>query len=372
MPLKICVYAISKNEEKFVERFCESAKQADLILITDTGSTDNTVEVAKKCGAVVHEICVTPFRFDLARNASLALLPKDLDVCVMMDMDEVLEEGWREEIEKLWVPGTTRMQYVFDWGQGHLFNAAKIHARHGYFWHHPCHEYPVVDARIQEVLVATPKLLISHYPDASKSRGQYLDLLALSIKEDPHCPRNAFYFARELYYYGQWDEAIKQLDRYLALPGATWYHERCYAMRTKGLCFEAKGDIANAESWMLKAAAEAPDTREPWLLLADLYRKLGRWAECYAMAKRALSLTMRELVYTCEPASWGMRPYDLASLGAWYIGLHEEALELNAKAMEFEPNDERLKANQELMLALRQTAKESSLDPRLAENYCGA
>ena len=40
--MKIAVYAISKNEEQFVKRFCESAKDADLILIADTGSTDNT------------------------------------------------------------------------------------------------------------------------------------------------------------------------------------------------------------------------------------------------------------------------------------------------------------------------------------------
>ena len=40
MALKIAVYAISKNEEQFVKRFCVSAKDADLILIADTGSED--------------------------------------------------------------------------------------------------------------------------------------------------------------------------------------------------------------------------------------------------------------------------------------------------------------------------------------------
>ncbi len=42
--MKIAVYAISKNEEQFVQRFCDSAQDADLILIADTGSTDKTVE----------------------------------------------------------------------------------------------------------------------------------------------------------------------------------------------------------------------------------------------------------------------------------------------------------------------------------------
>ena len=40
----------------------------------DTGSTDETVALARENGAVVHDICITPWRFDLARNAALALV----------------------------------------------------------------------------------------------------------------------------------------------------------------------------------------------------------------------------------------------------------------------------------------------------------
>ena len=100
--MKIAISAISKNEAQFVERFIASCKDADHISIADTGSTDETVELAKKYGATVHEICITPWRFDLARNAALALLPKDIDVVISLDLDEVLEDGWREEIERVW------------------------------------------------------------------------------------------------------------------------------------------------------------------------------------------------------------------------------------------------------------------------------
>ncbi len=37
---RIAVYAISKNEAQLVQRFCDSARDADLIMIADTGSTD--------------------------------------------------------------------------------------------------------------------------------------------------------------------------------------------------------------------------------------------------------------------------------------------------------------------------------------------
>ena len=41
---KVCVYAIAKNEEKFVKKWYESMKEADKIYVLDTGSTDKTFE----------------------------------------------------------------------------------------------------------------------------------------------------------------------------------------------------------------------------------------------------------------------------------------------------------------------------------------
>jgi len=166
--MKICVYAISKNEEMFVERFCNSAKDADLILIADTGSTDMTADLAQDCGAQVHEICITPWRFDDARNAALALIPKDIDVCVSLDLDEELQPGWREEIERVWTKGTTRLRYGFDWGAGIVFKYEKIHARHGYRWTHPCHEYPI-PYLIDEQYADTDMLMVIHKPDKPRA-----------------------------------------------------------------------------------------------------------------------------------------------------------------------------------------------------------
>ena len=50
---KIVVYAISKNEEKFVDRWVASMNEADEIYVLDTGSTDNTVNKLKELGATV-------------------------------------------------------------------------------------------------------------------------------------------------------------------------------------------------------------------------------------------------------------------------------------------------------------------------------
>lgn len=344
--MKICVYAISKNEAHFVKRFCESAKDADLILIADTGSTDGLPEEAALHGATVHHIGISPWRFDLARNAALALVPRDMDVCISLDIDEVLQPGWREEIERVWIKGqTTRLRYMFDWGCGIAFYYEKIHARNGYHWHHPCHEYPVPDGRITEVWAQTDMLLAVHKPDPTKSRGQYMDLLELSVKEDPDCPRNAFYYARELSFHRRWWESVEACKSYLKLPRATWHNERCYAYRVMGRCYIEMGLPEEAEKAFFAAAGEAPNTREPWCELAMLTYRQSRWEECFAFAMRALKIVDREKVYTCDPEVWGSQPHDLASIAAWHLGLKGISIEQACLAVEKEPENERLQAN---------------------------
>ena len=343
--LKIAVSAISKNEAEFVQRFCDSAKDADLICIADTGSDDDTVKLALECGAKVHDICISPWRFDLARNAAIALLPRDIDIVISLDLDEVLEPGWRDEIERVWQENTTRLRYKFDWGCGISFFYEKIFSRHGYRFHHPVHEYPRPDGRTNEIYAHTDMLLVSHHPDPTKSRGQYMPLLELAIKEDPHCPRNAFYHARELTFYSRWQEAITALNRYLTMPEATWPNERCYAMRLLGKAHEELGMVHEGLKWYRLACAEAPDTREPWCELATITYRLNMWPESYGAALSALNIKDKQAVYTMDPSVWTEKPYDYASIAAWRLGLKEQAIEFCKKALEFNPTDSRLLTN---------------------------
>jgi glycosyltransferase involved in cell wall biosynthesis len=348
--MKIAVYAISKNESQFVERFCRSAKDADVILIADTGSTDNTVELARSHGAIVHNVFINPWRFDKARDAALSLIPSDVDVCISLDLDEELQEGWREEIERVWQEDTTRLRYKFDWGMGIAFYYEKIHHRKGYHWHHPCHEYPVPDVRTNEVWAHTDMLLVVHKPDSTKSRGQYLDLLKVAVTEDPRCPRNAFYYARELTFYRHWNEAIAELNRYLALPAATWENERCYAMRLMGKCYDELGDFNNALKWHRLAVAEAPNTREPWVELAMFAYTKSMWLESYYAATSALQIVNKQDVYTMNPDVWTEQPHDLASIAAWHLGLKDKAVEHCQTALGYAPANERIQSNLQMMV----------------------
>lgn len=344
--MKIAVYAIALNEEKFAARFCEAAHDADLIFVADTGSTDDTCSILQVHGATVVNISIKPWRFDDARNTALALLPDDIDVCVSLDLDEVLQPGWREEIERVWTPGTTRLRYGFDWGCGIAFQYEKIHARFGYRWICPVHEYPVPD-RINEVYANTDKLLVVHQPDPEKSRGQYLDLLRVSTQENPTEPRNAFYYARELSFRSQWREAIVEAKRYLSLPRANWANERCYAMRVIARSHQGLGEWSDALKWAREACSEAPDTREPWHDLALCCYRTSRWAEALGAALTCLQVTRREKIYTVDPLVWGAAPHDLAAIAAYNLGQYALALEHAKQAVEIQPDDLRLRQNLE-------------------------
>ena len=105
---KVCVYAICKNESKFVQRWLESMSEADGIYVLDTGSEDGSPELLRSLGARVSAGHIEPWRFDRARNASLALVPEDTDICVCTDLDEVFHPGWRAALEAQWTAGAGR------------------------------------------------------------------------------------------------------------------------------------------------------------------------------------------------------------------------------------------------------------------------
>lgn len=343
--MKAAIYTIALNERQFVDRWYESAKDADYLLIADTGSTDGTVQRARELGINVIEIRVNPWRFDDARNAALAALPIDIDMCVSLDMDEVITPGWKEILADAWERGVNRPRYkhIWSWNEdgtpGLEFSYDHIHGRKGFRWRHPVHEC-IYSYGIEEKQDWLEGIETHHHPDPTKSRSQYLPLLALSVKEDPYNDRNAFYYGRELYFYGQYEEAARELQRHLSLPTARWAPERAASMR-----FIGKSLPNEAEKWFRKAIEEAPGRREPYVDLVKLYYNKQDWEHCLEAAEAALEIKEKPLEYLCEAESWGFAPYDYASIAAYRLGQFKKALEYAKTALSMSPDDERLQAN---------------------------
>lgn len=352
---KICVYAICKNEEKFVDRWMDAVSEADIVVVTDTGSSDNTVKRLRARGAVVYTEIISPWRFDTARNLAIDHIPEDADICVSNDLDEIFEPGWRQKLEDAWQPFHTRARYLFTWSYnsdgtpGKQFGMEKAHRRHGFRWVHPVHEVLEYTGQDQDISVWVEGMVLNHYPDLSKPRTQYLPLLELSTQENPLDDRAMFWLGREYFYNQKYDRCIETLTRHLSLPTASWDEERCASMRYISGCYQARGDFKQARAWLYKAIAECPKIREPYLQLATLGYLENDWPLVFLMTEGALKITEKSGSYLMEPEAWGASLYDLGAICCYRLGLFQKSYTYGAKACELEPENERLKSNLELI-----------------------
>ena len=351
--MKICVYAICKNEEKHVKRWVSSMQEADEIYVLDTGSTDNTKKLLESLNVKVTRKIISPWRFDVARNESLKLVPEDTDICVCTDLDEVFIPGWRKLLEKEWTENATRARYNYNWSLDKNnnplvnFYIEKIHTRHNYKWTHPVHEV-LTYTKETEKIITIPNLTVNHFPDSTKSRSSYLPLLELSIQEDPENDRNMHYLGREYMYYGKWDKAIATLKKHLSLKSATWKDERAASMRFISRCYKNLKDYANARYFLDQAIKETPHLRDALVERAILEYELKNYSETEKYCLKALQIRTHEKSYINEPFSWDNTLYDLLAISCYYLNKTSYAILFNDLALETEPTNQRLLANKEI------------------------
>ncbi|MDO4362994.1 MAG: glycosyltransferase [Clostridia bacterium] len=351
--MKISVYAISKNEEKFVERWVASMSEADEIYVADTGSTDNTVKLLQSKGVIVNQINIKPWRFDEARNKSLEFVSEDTDICVCTDLDEVFTPGWRKELEEKWTNDTTNASYKYIWNfdeNGNpqtSFYIEKIHLRHNFKWIHPVHEVLKYTGTKEQKYITLNETVLKHYPDNTKSRGQYLPLLELSVKEESNDDRNMHYLGREYMFYKMYDKSIETLKKHLAMPSAKWRDERCASMRYIAKCHMAKKEYEKAEKWFENAIKEAPYLREPYIEYAQLEYELKRWSKVTELIESALKITNRPMTYISESYCWNYVPYDMLAIAYFNLGNYPLSLKNAVTAYFLESDNQRLKDNVE-------------------------
>lgn len=217
---KICVYAICKNEMKFVDRWLTSLhKESDYIVVLDTGSTDGTFEYLQndhrvyKCEQKIFD----PWRFDTARNYSMTLIPEDTTICVVSDLDQTFREGWSESLKREFDSGFNCVagpiiDYDDDNNEIKRFLSYNVHSNDSSWrWERPVHEGLRTDG--EERLVTVEDFVIEHHPDYTKSRDGYLDILRSEYEENYHDPMCAIYYGCELEFRGFPDESFEVFKR---------------------------------------------------------------------------------------------------------------------------------------------------------------
>lgn len=371
---KICVYAITKNEEQFVERWYESMKEADSIVVLDTGSTDNTVKKLLELGVSVNIEIIDPWRFDVARNEAMKMVPDDCNILISTDLDEILEPGWSKPLRERWIDGVhQRAEYKYTWSHGangedgRVFRYNKIHTK-DWEWRAPVHELLYNkntnsnNYYSNECLDLFDKVHLHHYPDQTKSRASYLPLLELRAEENPDDYYGLIYLAHEYYYRGLYRKSIDLLDK-IVIQFDSYIDSvdkaSCYLF--KGDSFKALADI-EADSYTAKVylysasiaylnAIEIDETyREPYLDLAKVYLSEKNYALAEYYIKEGIRKSYRHYSWLERDTSWTYEPYDLLCLATFYQDKKRDSIAYAYKALSYESNNEHLKSNLDLCL----------------------
>jgi GT2 family glycosyltransferase len=308
---RVAVYGIARDEETQLERWVAAARDADVLLLVDTGSADGTPELGRQLGVEVHALELEMFRFDQARNRALALIPDDIDVCLSVDLDEVLGADWRVRLDEVWRSDlSTAMCWMnWRWSPDHSplrWTVERIHARHGCRWEHPVHERLSAD---EPKTIALFEIEIEHLRDPSAPRSTYASLLQLALCERPGDARLAHMYANDLRMQGQADEAL------------AWFH-RCLELapppneRLHSLLMLSHLEPERRELLLLDACAEFPHRREPWCEFGQHHLQQRRFRAALATSQRALSITEPADDYLTNPYAWGPWPDQIAATAA--------------------------------------------------------
>jgi hypothetical protein len=318
--MKIAVYGLAKNDLSLIDRWINSVSPADYLVIGDLGSSDGSVDVLRSKNVTVHEISVQPLRFDRARNTVLNLLPNEIDVCISCDLREFMMPGWRSNIEKSWLPGSTRMvhSYVqsFNLNQYPPFRSAEnmIHARHGSSWRRPIRER-LGSAKLDK-WITNLDIVVCHNGDPYIDAAELLSLLKVSRDEDPACLETLFLFGSELAHRSIKPQAIAVLHKFLDTPSVGLSVERSEAWRLLAV-LEPHEKLKN----LRMSAVEDQTRREPWLDLCEHYLKVSDWSNLHAACNEAMKIQKSTLNTADTPGAWGNRFSELQNAAMAGLGI---------------------------------------------------
>ncbi len=146
------------NEEASIEACLTSVQNfVDEIVVVDTGSTDNTVSIAKAAGAIVQSI-PWPGDFAPARNAALELVKGDW--ILVLDADEELVPECIPELQSL-ISQTdllvvNLLRYELNAKMSPYSNVSRLFRRHPKIkWSRPYHS--MIDESVMDLLKSEPK-----------------------------------------------------------------------------------------------------------------------------------------------------------------------------------------------------------------------
>jgi glycosyltransferase involved in cell wall biosynthesis len=256
--MKLSAAIIVKNEEACFEKCLKSIKDIDEIVVVDTGSTDNTIEIAKRYTDKIYHFkwCDD---FAKARNFAKSkctgdwIFTIDADHQLLTSMDKFKVEVEKANEKSLYIKSKA--------GTGWNYRAAIYKNDPDIQWVGKVHEtinvktHQVADAEIHY------DYSVNHKNDPERNLR-----ILLTMEQTP---RTLFYTGREYYDLRQFEKAIEMFDKYLKV--STWLSERAEAYYSKALClwFLYRGD--EARTTIFEAIKINPEMKKALILCSQMH-----------------------------------------------------------------------------------------------------
>lgn len=362
--LHIAVLMMVKNEHKRLHVSLESVKDfADSIVIYDTGSTDDTIEIARNfCDEnnIILRLGQGEFTdFSTTRNESLDFADsfEDIDYIVLLDTNDELRGGdaLRKKCEEYKDKKNSGFLLCQEWWSGKYdkyYNVRMVKARRGWRYFGRVHEwmkntgYENDEAAIADgdthVKIDTGIVLFQdRTKDDDKSGKRFARdklLLMADHKDDPAEPRTIFYLAQTCACLGDLQDAFYYNKLRTSVDG--FWEEKFHAyLRCADMSEQLKLPWEESMAWYIKAF-EHSERAEPLIKIAEHYTDKN-WLLAFTFASMACKLNYpSHCILFVNKHDYDYTRWHLLGKAGWYSNQHKEGKIGCIKALESGINNE--------------------------------
>ncbi len=343
--LSLCM--IVKNEEETLGRCLESVKDImDEIIIVDTGSDDNTKNIAKKYTDLIYDFEWVD-DFSAARNYSFSKATKEY--VMWMDADDVILEENRIELKKLKENFNTKVDTVIMKYQlvsresgkiaTYFYRERIVRRSKGFKWYDPIHEYILYSGTYMKSDIAVTHMKM--HPPTRRNLEIFENYIA---KGNELSERNWFYYARELFNAGEIEKASVYYNKFIDTNDGliSNYLDTCIELSSY---YDSKKDDINSIKTLLRFFEKGGPRAEICCKLGYYYKDRKNYQSAISWFTIAPHTLRPESLGGVMPHYWDYVPYMELCACYYYMGFIDEAIKYNEKAAEFFPDDKKVSHN---------------------------
>jgi glycosyltransferase involved in cell wall biosynthesis len=344
--MSLCLSMIVKNEAHIIRRCLRSVKPfIDSYSISDTGSTDNTMDIIREELAGIPGVLTSDPWQDFAANRNISFSRATGDYVLFVDADELLEYSGKTIVTNPEFDGFF-VQVEIPSGQKTWFPRL-LRNDPRWKWQYKVHEYPFFDGNARVVKIDGLSLkgfFDSHQNAVSDKRARLLEIL----ESEPSTPRNLFYLANVLGSLGRNEEAIAKFYERAGMGGdeSEVYTALWLAASLMPKTNRTSDEVAAA---YFRAYIFRPSRYEALVSLCQILYSNKHYLESYNLSTVEPKQT-EDIMLVDEQAIW--RILEEHAIAAFYLGKKDEARKYCERILSFDlsPEDrKRMEKNLDLL-----------------------